>query len=584
MLVSKFPNHIFIPKIVPLVYDDTLSYYEFVCKLLNKVNEAIEALNALGVRVDALEAAVAELQAIVEQFDSRITQNENDIATLQDNVTTINNAIETINGAITTINNTIEGQQANINNIEDAISGINTTISGIQDTIADLSDVPTDITALENDVDALDTRVTSLESATFGDISVSPVNTNYSYDMHDLSGVDYEIDTITAGDPDDATVSFLESTGLIRFHKFESGMEKNQLILKNFISNISAFDNAFGNLQINLAFCYQRGGSEFNKEIQYNNGLTLTQLLAGVTSGSYFTSIKLVANSDNKSYDLYIDANDYAGSYGLQLEYIFCVLGEAVLSQSTMRNYVGLPTSNLIALIKKNAKDYDDAIAILADNIADVSTELTNYENTTDATLTAIQGDITDINIKNNSQDTAIGNNTTAINNLNSVQSWNNFSDVFENGHLPSGAAIHYFKCYKQGKVVTMEIAGRGFTEDATFRFSTFNIGTLRSGLRSLLAPAGGKEVTSFGVSAATTNSGNNIAVTGGENANSPVLLNGNTLAIGVLTGSETANPWTWAGYTNGPLPAYSLMVNTNALMSDTQHNAFVLRFSYMSV
>lgn len=582
MLVSKFPNHIFIPKIVPLVYDDTLSYYEFVCKLLNKVNEAIEALNALGIRVDALEAAVAELQSIVEQFDSRITQNETDIATLQSNVTTINNAIETINGAITTINNTIEGQQADINNIEDAISGINTTISGIQDTIADLSDVPTDITALENDVDALDTRVTSLEDATFGDISVSPVNANYSYDMHDLDGVDYSIDTIE-GTGSNVTVG-INSNNCITFHTYESGYIKKQLRLKNFISNLNSFDNSFGSLQVNFAFCYQLGGLDFNKYVEYANGLTLTQLLTGYTGGTIFTRVKLEANADNKTYDLILDCNSTSSVYWIQLEYIFCTLGEAVISQSTMRNYVGTPTTNLIALIKKNAGDYSEEIANLSEEIENVSTELTNYENTTDAAITTIQGNITTINNKNNSQDTAISNNTTAINNLNSVQSWNNFSDVFENGHFPPGAAIHYFKCYKQGKVVTMEIAGRGFTEDATFRFSTFHIGTLRSGLRSLLAPAGGKEVTAFGVSAATTNSGNNIAVTGGENINSPVLLNGNTLAIGVLTGSETTNPWTWDGYSNGPLPAYSLMVNTNGLMSDTQHNAFVLHFSYMSV
>lgn len=32
-------------KVLPLVYDDSLSYYEDVCKLTNKMNEVIEIMN-----------------------------------------------------------------------------------------------------------------------------------------------------------------------------------------------------------------------------------------------------------------------------------------------------------------------------------------------------------------------------------------------------------------------------------------------------------------------------------------------------------------------------------------------------------
>ena len=74
--LKPLPNHIFIPKIVPLVYDDTLSYYEFVCKLMVKLEEIINTLNDLGVRVDALEDAVRQLQEIVNSIDDRLTACE----------------------------------------------------------------------------------------------------------------------------------------------------------------------------------------------------------------------------------------------------------------------------------------------------------------------------------------------------------------------------------------------------------------------------------------------------------------------------------------------------------------------------
>ena len=33
-------------KVLPLVYDDSLSYYEVLCKLTNKINEVIESINS----------------------------------------------------------------------------------------------------------------------------------------------------------------------------------------------------------------------------------------------------------------------------------------------------------------------------------------------------------------------------------------------------------------------------------------------------------------------------------------------------------------------------------------------------------
>jgi len=35
----------FCHKVLPLVYDDSLSYYEVLCKLTNKINEIIELIN-----------------------------------------------------------------------------------------------------------------------------------------------------------------------------------------------------------------------------------------------------------------------------------------------------------------------------------------------------------------------------------------------------------------------------------------------------------------------------------------------------------------------------------------------------------
>ena len=46
-------------KILPLVYDDSLSYYEFLCKVLKKLNEVIDLVNAQN-------NVIAEMKTIIE--------------------------------------------------------------------------------------------------------------------------------------------------------------------------------------------------------------------------------------------------------------------------------------------------------------------------------------------------------------------------------------------------------------------------------------------------------------------------------------------------------------------------------------
>lgn len=580
--IKLFPNWISVCKIVPLVYDDTLSYYEMLNKFIVKTNEVIETCNTLGVEVDQLKEAVERLNTIVSQFDERITQNENDIADLQNAVNSINSSIDSINGTIETMQIAITNNTNEITNINSSIDSINSNISDMQDTISELSGVTEDISALENDVDSLDTRVTSLEGATFGDITVSPVNSNYSYDMHNLEAVDYSIDTIE-GTGSNVTVG-INANNCITFHTYESGYIKKQLRLKNFLSNLNAFDNSFGSLQVNLAFCYQLGGLDFNKYVEYANGLTVTQLLTGYTGGTIFTRIKLEASTDNKSYDLIIDCNTTSSAYWIQLEYIFATLGTAVISQATMRQYAGLPTSNLLAIIKKNSGNYDSEIAEINDEISGLSTDIFNLNTNLRTLINGLASDVSDLENNFNVLDNVVDGISSDVNALKTVRSWNTFSDVFENGDFPPGATIHYFHCEKVGKVVTMEVAGRGFTLDANYRFSTFLLGSLRSGVRQYLTPYNNKDVTCIGVTSATTNSNQNIDVVGNSVAeHSPRILEGETLCIGVLTGSDTTNPWTWDS-ANNRLPAYSLMVNTNGGMQDLQHNAFVFRLVYTSI
>lgn len=59
-------------KVLPLVYDDSLSYYELLCKVVDYLNNTIDDVNTLGSDVDNLNKAFIELQDYVNNYFSTL--------------------------------------------------------------------------------------------------------------------------------------------------------------------------------------------------------------------------------------------------------------------------------------------------------------------------------------------------------------------------------------------------------------------------------------------------------------------------------------------------------------------------------
>ena len=79
-------------KVLPLVYDESLSYYEQVCKLVAKVNEIIE-------KFDDWSDVIAELQEAITDIDSM----KHNISVLQDDVVSINGQINNMYSVISSL-------------------------------------------------------------------------------------------------------------------------------------------------------------------------------------------------------------------------------------------------------------------------------------------------------------------------------------------------------------------------------------------------------------------------------------------------------------------------------------------------
>ena len=117
-------------KVLPAVYDESLSYLEGLSKLAYKLNETISAVNALNDNVEALNDTVSD-------HEVRITDIENELSNFEKEVTDKVNALELelnnkIDTAVADMNAQINGRLSSIElRIAQMETYVNETINGL---------------------------------------------------------------------------------------------------------------------------------------------------------------------------------------------------------------------------------------------------------------------------------------------------------------------------------------------------------------------------------------------------------------------------------------------------------------------
>ena len=57
-------------KVLPLVYDDSLSYYEILCKCVSYINDLIENNKIIYNEIEALKSELSKIQKWIDDFDT----------------------------------------------------------------------------------------------------------------------------------------------------------------------------------------------------------------------------------------------------------------------------------------------------------------------------------------------------------------------------------------------------------------------------------------------------------------------------------------------------------------------------------
>ena len=77
-------------KVMPAVLDDSLSFYEVLCKLTAKLNAAIETINGHSELITTMQSEIDALQTLTAQHTQQIADLTKNVQTNADNITAIN--------------------------------------------------------------------------------------------------------------------------------------------------------------------------------------------------------------------------------------------------------------------------------------------------------------------------------------------------------------------------------------------------------------------------------------------------------------------------------------------------------------
>ena len=184
--------HPYCQKVLPLTYDESLSYYEVLCKLRTKINEVIDVFNSYEeiiktleqevIDIEGLKTAVATLQERTDVIDNLVANLGAEDKNLQKQ---INELTELVNGVVSGYNEIVEYIDSKYNILSQRIDNL---------TFKVYADMYTYIHKLEAEIEALSEALAEIDTKLYNPWQrinrKESVQKNFDYAYADLSDLE----------------------------------------------------------------------------------------------------------------------------------------------------------------------------------------------------------------------------------------------------------------------------------------------------------------------------------------------------------------------------------------------------------
>lgn len=165
-------------KVLPLAYDDSLSYYEAICKLVKKINEVIDQFDDWSEVIAELQQAIVDIddmKANIATLDTELvaltgTVNEN----YRELVSLVSELDKLVNDSVKNMNDRVDTVEMSLSNLTQAIYNVNKNLSKeIEDLRKELTDlINSKYVNFEEELELLRLKVNQMKVNLQGQIDV----------------------------------------------------------------------------------------------------------------------------------------------------------------------------------------------------------------------------------------------------------------------------------------------------------------------------------------------------------------------------------------------------------------------------
>ena len=166
-------------KVIPLAFNESLSYMEQICNLISYIeNTLVPAINNNANAIKELQEYVQELKKLLDKLDEKINNVKEELTTLINNVNdTLTNAINNLDSKVV---EHINASNEKFNALDTSIESINNNIGTINTNIETIN---TNIGTLNTEAGTINTEVGTIKE------QIQTINTNVTQNTNDIENL-----------------------------------------------------------------------------------------------------------------------------------------------------------------------------------------------------------------------------------------------------------------------------------------------------------------------------------------------------------------------------------------------------------